>query len=158
MGSQPARKCWDGLALNRKDQGQTRKARFVSCVSALQLSRITSRPELFQGEKEPNRPLLLLDQLRCFLTRACPGFLAQPHSTTEQDSQLRVLREPPAIPGNPAHGRLQKRMRGCSQAQGGLQLTPRSAQTLVAGLSSLKGLTWSARGAGCASTATPACH
>lgn len=82
----------------------------------------------------------LLDQLRCLLTRACPGFLPQPHSTTEQNSQLGVLWEPPAIPGNLAHGRLQKRTRGRSQGQGGLQLTPQSAQTLAAGLSSQKRL------------------
>lgn len=154
MGSQPARKCWDGLALNCKDQGQTRKARFVSCVSALQLSRITSQPELFQGEKEPNRPLF------------AGSALLPPHQSVPGVSPPATLHYRAEFPARgplvtPCHSG-----KSCtwetSKVDAGLQ--PRAGRTAAdPAVCSDPGCRLvisegSAGEAGCASTATPACH
>lgn len=154
MGSQPAWKCWDGPALNRRSQGRCGKPGLRDAPhSAPAVRELEVSLSCFKVGRNQTCPLLFLDQL-CCLTRACLGFLQQPHSTTEH-------RFPARGPlGTPCHY-MKSCIRETSKVDTGLQ--PRAGRTeadpevslgpgcglisLTSGLSSLP------RGAGCASPA-----
>jgi len=121
---------------------RVRNARSARCVSQrFNSQRLRSWLELcFQVRRNQTAHSFFWISFAASSAVCARGFSHSCISLQSRDSQLGVLREPPAITGNLAYGKLQKRTQGCSQGQGGLKLNPLSARAMSAAYQPEKGL------------------